>query len=178
MERDLYDCIAKFGSPGFYTRHMKISQLGKAVATAVKCVPQLKTVCAEAGLRPDGKPDINEDHLGIYVKTAPPKEQPGGPHAQLALLRRKRSQRLAWIGYERSENDGLVPVVYLYCSERYAPRVAQNLKSQFKSNLKRWGNDFAVYKDPAITQEDRKWFVGVVRRLVELAQRQRSHTKS
>src|SRR5437588_3374664 len=129
MEWDLYDCIAKFGIPAFYTRHMKISRLEKAVTTAVKCVPHLRTACAEAGLRSDGRPDINEDHFGVYVKASPPKEQPNGTHAQLAVLRRKGDRNLAWLGYERSENDGLIPVVYLYCSNRFASGVQQGLTS-------------------------------------------------
>ncbi len=127
-------------------------------------------MCAKAGLRSDGATDIHEDHFGMYVKASPPKDDPHGTHAKLSALRRKGSRNLAWVGYERSENNGLLAVVYFYCSARSASRLARDLSAKFKSNFKRWGRDLAVYKDPDSREDDAKWFNAVFQMLEKLSQ--------
>jgi len=99
--------MAKFGIPIFYTRRMKISNLQEAANTAVKCVAYLRTICGEAGLRDDGAADISESHFGIYVKAKPRKEDPEGVHVKLRTLAATSSRKLAWLGYEMSEDEKL-----------------------------------------------------------------------
>lgn len=172
IERDLYDCIAKFGIPIFYTRRMKIPNLQEAANTAVNCVPYLRTICGEAGLRDDGVADISEGHFGIYVKAKPPKEYPEGVHAKLRTLAATSSRKLAWLGYEMSEDEKLRATIYFYCSAPSSSLLTKALAARYKKNFKGWTRtDLAVYKDANSREDDSEWFKGVVQVLVRLSKK-------